>query len=565
MLRVCWIVLFCALLLPLNLTAQTDVAGIRASLADGEFAPAVEAAKKLPGKQRDALLAEIAAKQAVTGAKRGSMSTLTNISDDTLRAETAGFLSKTPIGPAARGGGVQADFDTLIELMTSTIAPDSWLDNGGKGTVSGFPTGVLVDTKGVMSRLQKLNEASLPKISEKVMANSGNRNVHASTRLRKVSLTRLERAVQAEYARGRGPTNSMLNLAGLKRIQYVFVNESTGDLILAGPAGEWRTNSEGRSVAVEDNQAILQLDDFVVTLRNARESGKFGCAITPTRENLEAAQTFLAASAKKSLAPGKAARDEWVAGFRESLGLQEIEVHGIDPHSRAARVIVEADHHMKLVGMGIESGVAGVSSYLDSITLKPGESAPPMGVLRWWFTLGDGAIRATSAGDAFELTGNSVKVLSENELVTARGERIHTGKSDELNLQFAQSFTKHFEALAAKYPVYSELRNVFDFAVVAALLEKRGLMERVQWQASHFLNPAAYAIEQHAAPQKVASVANYRLINGRTLVAGASGGVEVDAAAKLQSDRFRKEDYGDLTAGKAQSLTKQPLEVWWWD
>ncbi len=75
-----------------------------------------------------------------------------------------------------------------------------------------------------------------------------------------------------------------------------------------------------------------------------------------------------------------------------------------------------------------------------------------MGVLRWWFTLGDGAIRAASSGDAYQFTGSAVKVLSENEKLNARGERIHTGKSEELNLQFAESFTKHFPALAAKYP-----------------------------------------------------------------------------------------------------------------
>ncbi len=61
-------------------------------------------------------------------------------------------------------------------------------------------------------------------------------------------------------------------------------------------------------------------------------------------------------------------------GLRESLGLQDIEVHGIDPRSHASRVIVEADHHMKLIGMGLEKGVAGVTSYLEAIELKPGEA-----------------------------------------------------------------------------------------------------------------------------------------------------------------------------------------------
>jgi general secretion pathway protein D len=43
-------------------------------------------------------------------------------------------------GPGGLGGGVIADFDTLIDLITSTIQPDTWTDNGGQGSISGFPT-----------------------------------------------------------------------------------------------------------------------------------------------------------------------------------------------------------------------------------------------------------------------------------------------------------------------------------------------------------------------------------------------------------------------------------------
>jgi general secretion pathway protein D len=52
--------------------------------------------------------------------------------------------SRTPqpyggYGPGGLGGGVMADFDTLIDLIETTIAPDSWIDAGGTGSVSGFP------------------------------------------------------------------------------------------------------------------------------------------------------------------------------------------------------------------------------------------------------------------------------------------------------------------------------------------------------------------------------------------------------------------------------------------
>jgi general secretion pathway protein D len=57
-------------------------------------------------------------------------------------------------GPGGLGGGVQADFDTLIELITTTIAPQSWDDVGGPGSISGFDTNLSL----VVSQTQEVHE-----------------------------------------------------------------------------------------------------------------------------------------------------------------------------------------------------------------------------------------------------------------------------------------------------------------------------------------------------------------------------------------------------------------------
>ena len=46
------------------------------------------------------------------------------------------------------------DFDTLIDLVTSTIQPDTWTDNGGQGSISGFPRGSLL----VVSQTDDIHE-----------------------------------------------------------------------------------------------------------------------------------------------------------------------------------------------------------------------------------------------------------------------------------------------------------------------------------------------------------------------------------------------------------------------
>jgi hypothetical protein len=62
-------------------------------------------------------------------------------------------------GGFASDGGEWNDFDTLIDLITSTVQPDAWTDNGGQGSISGFPRGALLvvgQTEDIHEELQEL-------------------------------------------------------------------------------------------------------------------------------------------------------------------------------------------------------------------------------------------------------------------------------------------------------------------------------------------------------------------------------------------------------------------------
>jgi hypothetical protein len=418
-----------------------------------------------------------------------------------------------------------------------------------------------------MKRVTAVPDLGLIRERKGALADAGNRDPFKTSRLRKISLPRLEKAVQLRAALGKGPDEVMSVLAGLERIQYVFVYPETGDIVLAGPASGWTRDDEGRFVT-HAGRPVAHLDDLVVTLRHAWEGKEtLGCAIKPTAEGLAAVQAAHARWPAGSI-KSDGLRERWLGDLRAALGKQDIEVWGIDPRTRAARILVEADYRMKLVGMGLEKGVLGVASYLDSIELKPGEAAPPMDVLRWWFTLNYDALTTTEGHDAFQLRGPGAKVLSENELLTAKGERVHTGKSSELNAQFAQSFTKHFEALAAKYPIYADLRNVFDLAVVGAILKAEDLPGQVGWHLTHFGPQGDYAVSLEAAPTKVDSVLNYRVISGKgtkTIVAGVSGGVSADTRGLVQQG-FKADTYGLLKPEHGGGAPKElPRGAWWWD
>ncbi len=465
-----------------------------------------------------------------------------------------------------RGGGSQADFDALIELITSTVSPVTWEDVGGPGSVKEFPGGVFVDGQGVL-RWETRQDVSgdLTALHMAAATRTTGGSVRQSSPLRKVSLPRLEKHVQLRLAAGRPPTEAMRALAGLQRIQYVFVYPESGDLVVAGPAGDWRTGGEDRIVSTETSMPVLQLDDLVAVLRQMTGGGdgRFGCSITPTQDALAQTRAFVQQSNKTSISARR--RDAWLQQLRSQLGEQEIDVYGLDPRSRAARVIVEADYRMKLVGMGLEESVPGVVSYLDSVKVPQGQAPPPMDVLRWWFTLDYDALLASADRAAFEIRGQGVQVLSESELLTAQGKRVHTGKSDVLNRQFAQGFTKHFTALCDKYPIYAELRNVFDLALLGALIRAEGLTEKTGWHMTCF-GDDAYPMRLGTAPAKVDTVINHRVIHNRHILAGVSGGVTVNPAKLVAREAIEIDRQGNLNNQRSTATaTDLPHDAWWWD
>ena len=536
-------------------------------LAAGEFAPALAAAKAVElAPQRDAWLAQVAAAQAQAGDRDAAFGTLAALSDDRRRS-AAIDSTRQIVAAAGAAGGSQADFDSLIELITTTVKPQTWDEVGGPGSISEYANGVYVDASGVLKRALAPKQATGLAVARLAAIRAGeNTDSRLASPMRKVSLSRLEKHVQLRLAAGRTPTDEMMNLAGLEKIRYVLVYPETQDLVLAGPAGPWRTDDEGRNVSRITGRPVLQLDDLVVLFRylTAAPGATFGCSINPTQEGLARTKQFAERSRATPLRRGQ--RSAWLRKLRDSMGRQTISVEGIDPRTRVARVLVEADYRMKLVGMGLEPGTVDVPSYLNLIHVPRGQAPPPLDVLRWWFTLKYDVVRATPHRDAFEIRGAGVQVLSENEFLTDLGQRVHTGKSEPTNQEFAHLFTQHFAELAKKYPVYADLQNIFDLALVAALVESEKLAERVNWHMTCFGDPEQYQVALGRAPQSVESIINHRLVNGKHLIVGVSGGVlarpwQFVAEGAIQSDR-----YGALKAERSNSAAGElPRDAWWWD
>ena len=75
-------------------------------------------------------------------------------------------------------------------------------------------------------------------------------NLQARSKLRKVSLVRLEQAIVRKLEAGQTIAEEMQNLAGLQRLRYIFCYPEHGDVVVAGPAEGYFEDASGRTVGI---------------------------------------------------------------------------------------------------------------------------------------------------------------------------------------------------------------------------------------------------------------------------------------------------------------------------
>ena len=539
-------------------------------LRSGEYVQALDRARANQDiGLRQQQIVQIARHQAASGIQAGAMGSLASLQQfgDGRVTGSTGQAETVPMLSGGQGGAAMADFDTLIDLIKATVAPDSWDDLGGAGTITPFPGGIYVDRDGLMVRLDSHRDSDLQGIRRDQfngMFSDKGQDVRETSSMRKVSLVRLQRQLQLLQLRNEHADEAMRNLAGIYKIQYVLVYPEQRDIVIAGPAGPWKENRNGRLVNINNGKPVLKLDCLVELMRNAySENPTFGCSITPRAANLLKARQYLANHNAKPLTPQNT--DAWLQGLRQSVGRQDVEVFGTDTQTHLAQILVEADHHMKLVGLGEVPGVPGMNSYLDNL-VQSDEPTQAVNMLRWWFTTNYQSLHASKDGLAFEVVGPAVKVLSENEIVDKLGNRQQTGKSDPLTQQFAAEFTRNFEMLAERYPVYQELRNVFDLAVISMLIKSQELDRKVDWNPEFYTQSYGYQPVRAREVTSVKSVVSYRITKERVVLAAVSGGVVVDPLLVVKQTNLKRDDYGILNAEyQGNRGIDLPGNTWWWD
>ena len=169
-----------------------------------------------------------------------------------------------------------AQIATTVQLPTFGVAVDA----AGVLQVKTFvdPTGTL--------QAERLRAAKMQQAADLL----------APSRLRKVSLRRLETAVRRRLDQGENPDEAMRCLAGLQRLQYVFFYPQSKDIVIAGPAEGFVADLSGRVRGMTTGRPVLELEDLAVALRafspGLHNRPFIGCTIDPAPEAMKRLQEF---------------------------------------------------------------------------------------------------------------------------------------------------------------------------------------------------------------------------------------------------------------------------------
>jgi hypothetical protein len=438
---------------------------------------------------------------------------------------------------------------------------------GGGGPVNNNTrggAGVIVDASGLL-RLKVYPDATgqLMRVRMQEARAALSADVAKPSPLRKVSLNRLEKAIAGKLATGGTPTEEMRFLAGLTEIQYVFCYPETGDIVLAGPAEGWLTDLSGRKIGMQFGRPVLELEDLIAAMRNygpGRKSGSVvGCSIDPTQDGLARMQNFL-----RQIGTQATPDDTQfiVKGLRTNLGLQTVRIMGVSPDTHFAQVMVEADYRMKLIAIGMEVPEVKLTTFIEKATPAIAKNA----LIRWYFVPNYQCVKTSEDKLAMELVGDAVKLVDENEVVLADGQRAAaSGVKNGASMAFTASFTQKYAEIANKKPIYAQLKNVIDMSVAAAFIQQQDFYGKTDWRADVFLDESKFPIQTRQAPLQVGTVVT-SIWKGNRLLTPVAGGVTIQAHQALKAENLLADEQGKTQKAR-QDISPANLkpDQWWWD
>ena len=446
---------------------------------------------------------------------------------------------------------------TVVAIFVTTlIGTSAHAQIGGGFGGQRAVGGVVIDASGVLrSATLDQRQNTLKELRQAIAQPQG--DLVQPAEMRMISLAKLQQAMEECAANGKPLNDEMRYLAGIQRIQFVFVYPDRNDIVLAGPAEPWTAGGDASVVGVNSGRPVMKLDDLIVALRSVEPARTQGitCSIEPTEEGRMRLQTLLK---RISLRPGQNPTT-FEPAMREAFGPQMIKLTGVPGTSHYARTLVAADYQMKRLAMALEdSPVAGLPSYLAiSRNQRHSSQSNP----RWWMACNYDALSHTEDKLAWRISGQGVKTLTETDLITADGKAQGGQKADKFATLWADTMTQKFEDLSQAQSIFGELRNCFDLSVVATLIVQEQLAQRSGCDLSHLMgNSGEIELDQLSLPKSVEPQCSF--VRGASgWVVTASGGVDVNAFEVVQSQQVDPAVAGVRT----RAVESDENQSWWWN
>jgi hypothetical protein len=420
----------------------------------------------------------------------------------------------------------------------------------GNGAVGG----VAVDANGAIERAEQRDLLELRDARRAVLEGLAG-DIAKPSKLRKISLRRLDALLAAHASQNKSLTPEVLNLAGLQRVEYVFAYPENNDLVLAGPAEGWLVDDAGNVVGANSGAAVLQLIDLIAALRTSDTlvAGEMiSCSIDPTPAGLQQFARLMRGSRTSPSA-------QLLRQMEQAVGPQTITLTGVSPESHFAQVLVAADWQMKRLGMGLAaSPVDGLTSYLELLKDKP-RAMPRNAMPRWWIAYGERPVERDDEGLGWRISRPGIQVCTAAGRLQADGRIAAQLESDPLAKQWADAMTAQYDQLAIVEPVFGQLRGCMDLALVTAVFAAGDLLTQARLELPMLLDDARLQLAAHHVPKTVASHAS--AIRGRRAwVVSISGGVELDVARVVNVAGVQAE-----VREARMHASPNSAKSWWWD
>lgn len=435
----------------------------------------------------------------------------------------------------------------------------------GGGVGGGFVqpiAGIDVDAAGVL-QIRQFDPRLANQRLAAARAAAAKQDIMRPSELRKVSLRRLEKLIADANAAGQPIPDEARAMAGLTSVKYVFYYPESNDIVVAGPAEGFFADQTERLIGTKTGAPTVLLEDMVTAMRafapGAQPTQVISVSIDPTADGLQRMQNFLA-SVRGNVRPSDARR--LAAGLKNNLGLQTVTFRGIPDTTHFARVLVEADYRMKLIGIGLEKLPVRVMSYVDRANPR---AVAANAMERWYFQPNYDGVAVSEDSLAMEIKERGVQLVGENERVVGGGNRVKGSRVNRASQAFTSDFTKKFNQIAAKVRVYAELRQLIDIAIAAAYIQEQDFYTQANWDAGVLMDEDVVAVQTYNAPEQVETAVN-AIWRGNTLMTPLGGGVQIAPTTALRAEHLQVDSSGEVVSAKAAANKTDLADgQWWWD